>query len=241
MSESNDGTVTVQATQSFATYVDGDCLSVAGGQMVVLPKANADALEKGGLVVSLENGGHAEDPRGVARPGRVVSDVVPDPVDATEWERTTTSDPSKGRVGVDAGVLRARKAAEDEKVDGRTEAQKGQPDIPVEEVGEHTDPAKDGEAAKGSYTTGKEDVSKGSKPASKPIKTGQTTAKRKPRASGSGPVADPDKPIEEQDPDLKEDDRSTVDDKAPVIEPTGPNRDEPTAPDPSPGTVKKPS
>lgn len=220
--------VTVTATREFATYVHGDCVSVAKGQTFVVPKDKADELAAAGFVTM---GAKAPETKDATRLSRVVSDVVPDPDDITDDEAQNVADVEKGRAAVDPSIARAREQA-------------------GKEQGGTTDPADEGEAAKGSFTTGKRDVSKGPRPASKPKRTGQATAKRKPRGTGKGPVAK-DTP-ESQDPDgvgVKED-VSTVGKSGPTVKHDGPKDDPaagtegqtgPAVADPSPGTVKKPS
>lgn len=238
-------TSTYQATRSFATYVAGDCVSVAGGQMVNLPTERGEELLAAGYVVAGSKATTKENAK--VAPGRVVSDLVPDPTDITDAEKLGVRDPVTGRAYEDPSTRRAREDARDAgdtivQADSAGETHEGeknettdanQEPVVNDPEGTHTDPADDGEAAKGSATTGKRDVSKGPKAASKPIKTGQTTAKRKPRASGQGKVG-------AKDPDITAEDRSTVGDTPPTVEPTGPNRDEPNAEHPSPGTVDTP-
>jgi hypothetical protein len=232
--------VEVFATQNFATMIAGGIVSATAGKPVLVPSDVADDLVKGGMATRKAP---AAPENKAAGTGRIVSDAVPDPEDATALEKATTDDAESGRSHVDPSVIaeRERLARLDKEERAGREATDAD-DVVTAQQGEHTDPSKDGQAAKGSLTTGEQDVSKGSKPASKPVKTGQTTAHKKPRATGKGKVSktggmDPDR----DDPDRKEPDRSTVGDKAPTVEPTGPQRDEPVAKDPSPGTVKEPS
>lgn len=236
----------VYATQNFTSVIAGSVVSGTAGQPVLLPSDVVDDFVNGGMVTRSQPKAPENKAAGHMR---IVSDAVPDPEDATPMEKMTTDDPSTGRSHVDPAVIaerdRLKRLSRDERRgDDALDPDDivHQPDVGTEQVGAHTDPAKDGEAAKGALTTGEQDVSKGSKPASKPAKTGQTTAHKKPRKTAAGKVSktsgqDPDK----DDPDRNEPDRSTVGDKPPVVEPTGPNRDEPTATDPSPGTVKEPS
>lgn len=259
--------VTVQATQAFSTYIAGDCVSVMANQMVVLPKDTADQLAKAGLV--LPPGRSAPEHKEALKPSRVVSDAVPDPDDATEDEMASTDDAAKGRKRVDPSIARARKVekelgARGDKQRPAYESGEGpvsEPDAPAREKdpdglgagpeGAHTDPDDDGTAAKGSYTTGKEDLSKGPKPASKPIESGQGHDTRKPKATGRGKVAKEGKP-ESEDPDGEgaPDPIETVGEKEEHFDHTGPKDDPaagtegkkgPAVDHPSPGTVEKPS
>jgi hypothetical protein len=228
---------TVQAVQSFVTYVAGDCVTVSAGQMVSLPKDKVGELVAGGLV--LPPGKSA--PETKSEPvtcGRVVSDLVPDPEDITDAEKVGTDDPVTGRRHVDPSIARARAAAKAEgaphdttKVNPLTDAeQKGKVNDPEGEG--VTKPSQEGQAAKGAHTTGAQDSSSGPPPASRPVRTGQRTAKKPPRKSGSAG------PKREQDDE--QDDVATVGKQEPTVTPSGPNRDEPVADHPSPGTVDQP-
>jgi hypothetical protein len=229
-----------QATRSFVTYVAGDVVSLSGGQMVAMTEGQAaDLLAAGYLVPEAEAATPV--PTGLSR---IISDVVPDPDDITEAEKRGTSDVRSGRDYVDPSIRAARAAAEDGVTKQADSAGETHGDVneasdaeqnPVEHdpEGTHTNPKDDGTAAKGSATTGKQDISKGPKPASKPVKTGQTTAKRPPKATGRGKVGG-------KDPDIEAEDVSTVGANEPTVEPTGPNRDEPEAQHPSPGTTALP-
>lgn len=230
----------VYATQNFTTLIAGSVVSGTAGQPVLLPEDRVDEFVAGGMVS--RKAPKAPETKAAGHM-RIVSDAVPDPEDATALEKATTDDPETGRSHVDPAVIRERERLERLSRDEQRGADAvdaddivAQPDVPTEQVGEHTDPTKDGEAAKGSRTTGRDDVSTGSNPASKPVKTGQTTAHKKPRKTAAGkPSKTSGQDPEKDDPDRKEPDKSTVGDKAPTVKPTA------TDVHPSPGTVAQPT
>jgi hypothetical protein len=206
--------VEVIAAQSFATYIAGDLVSAVGGKPVRLPKDRVKDLQKAGLV--LAEGEEPEAVRNEAVPSaRILSDLMPNPDDITaEEELLLRQDPSLRSKVVDGKPV----IVDPDEVAAPEYTEDGRPDEGT------MDPADEGIAARGSHTTGREDLGKGPKPASKPVETGQGNAKRKPAVHGRR-----GKPDTEAAPDPIE----TVGTKEPKV-PTGPREEEPH---PSPGTV----
>ncbi len=239
----NKQMVTVYAV---GNYVRGGTHSVTDGQPILVTSAEADELVKAGMASKTQKAPETKEPVG---PMRIVSDAMPDPDDITAEERLRTDDPRTGRKGIDPSMQRKvvdgdTVVVKPSEVDDEKFTGDGRPDEGT------TDREDDGKAARGSFTTGEKDVSKGPKPASKPVKTGQGNVTRQPIATGKGKVADRDKP-ESQDPDGlgAPDPIETVDTKEPTVETPGPRNDPaagtegqegPSDKHPSPGTTAEP-